>query len=184
MADAGDAEALGSSNAYRDALELVHQAEDLEEELGRSHARAARVQARSEQGEDHEAVAGQSEIRPWQRRGFQEGRTMRALQTLNTVGATTIALGDVEFIKKGQRVIIGAKDSVATATLSVKFAGVEVFSGPLAIESGTDVFRYPEDIVTQFIAMQDGQMQATLGGTVAGARVNFLVLMPGEPTPW
>lgn len=109
---------------------------------------------------------------------------MRALQTLNTVGATTINLGDVEFIKRGQRVVIGAKDSVATATLSVKFAGVEVFAGPLAIEAGTDMFKWPEDIVTQFVAMQDGQMQATLGGTVAGARVNFLVLMPGEPTPW
>jgi hypothetical protein len=109
---------------------------------------------------------------------------MRALQTLSGAGTTTLALGDVEFIKKGQRVIIGGKDSVATATLSVKFAGVEVFAGPLAIESGTDMFRWPEDVVTQFIAMQDGQMQATLGGTVAGARVNFLVLMPGEPTPW
>ena len=109
---------------------------------------------------------------------------MRALQTLSTVGTTSLALGDVEFIKKGQRVIIGAKDSVATATLSVKFAGVEVFSGPLAIESGTDMFRWPEDVVTTFVAMQDGQMQATLGGTVAGARVNFLVLALGEDKPW
>ena len=109
---------------------------------------------------------------------------MRALQTLNTVGATVISLGDVEFIKAGQRVIIGAKDSVATATLSVKFAGTEVFSGPLAIEAGTDMFKWPEDIVTTFIAGKDGQMQATLGGTVAGARVNFLVLAQGEATPW
>jgi len=109
---------------------------------------------------------------------------MRALQTLNTVGATSIALGDVEFIKRGQRVIIGAVDSVATAALSVKFAGVEVFSGPLAIEDGTDMFHWPANIVTTFVATQDGQMQATLSGTVAGARVNFLVLAAGEDKPW
>lgn len=109
---------------------------------------------------------------------------MRALNTLSTAGATTLALGDVEFITAGQTVLIAAVDSVATATLSVKFAGVEVFTGPLPIEPGTDRIEWPGNIVTCFTAGKNGQMQATLGGTVAGCRVNFLVLNPGEPRPW
>lgn len=108
---------------------------------------------------------------------------MRAVQTLNTA-AGAVTLGDAEFLKRGQRCIIGAKDSVATATITAKYAGTEVATGPIAIESGTDVFRWPEDVVTQFVAMADGQLQITLGGTAAGCRVNVLILAPGEPAPW
>lgn len=109
---------------------------------------------------------------------------MRALNTLSTVGATTIALGDVEFLMAGQRVIIAGCDSVATATLTAKFAGSNVFEGPLPIEPSTDSIRYPDQILTQFIAGGNGQLTLTLGGTVAGARVNVLILAPREPNPW
>lgn len=108
---------------------------------------------------------------------------MRGLNTLSAAGATGIALGDSEFIEPSQRVFIKGADSVATATLIVKFAGVEVFSGPLAIERGTDQPIDWNSRLTQFMAMQRGQMTATLGGTVAGARVDFLVLNPGEDAP-
>lgn len=108
---------------------------------------------------------------------------MRGLNILSTA-AGALALGDIEFIKPGQTVLISAVDSVATATLSVKFAGVEVFSGPLPIEPGTDRIEWPANIVTCFTAGAGGQLSATLGGTVAGCRTNFLVLNPNEPRPW
>lgn len=108
---------------------------------------------------------------------------MRGLNTLSAVGTTTLALGDTEFIEGMQRVFIKGADSVATATLTVKFAGVEVFSGPLAIENSTDGAQRWDQRLTQFMAMQRGQLTATLGGTVAGARVDFLVLNPGEDAP-
>lgn len=105
---------------------------------------------------------------------------MRGLNTLSAAGATTLALGDSEFIEANQIVKIKGHDSVATATLTVKFAGVEVFSGPLAIETGTDVSAEWTRMLTTFQARQRGQMTATLGGTVAGARVDFMVLQPDE----
>lgn len=108
---------------------------------------------------------------------------MRGLNTLSAVGATTIALGDSEFIEAGQRVFVKGADSVVTATLLIKFAGVEVFSGPLAIENTTDCAQRWDQRLTQFMAMQRAQLTATLGGTVAGARVDFLVLNPGEEAP-
>lgn len=109
---------------------------------------------------------------------------MRGLNTLSAVGTTTLALGDLEFIAKGQRVYIKGADSVATATLRVTFGGVEVFTGPLAIENGTDMAQRWDQLLTTFVAEQSAQMQAILGGTVAGARVDFLVLNPNEPTPF
>jgi len=108
---------------------------------------------------------------------------MRSLNTLSTA-AGVLALGNVEFLKAGQRCIIAAVDSVATATIDAQYAGSSVATGPLPIEPGTDQIRFPDNIVTQFIAMANGQLQITLGGTVAGCRVNVLVLAPGEPTPW
>jgi len=108
---------------------------------------------------------------------------MRGLNTLSAAGATNIALGDSEFIEATQRVFIKGADSVVTATLTVKFVGVEVFSGPLAIENGTDMAQRWDQRLTQFMAMQRGQLTAVLGGTVAGARVDVLVLNPGEDAP-
>ena len=108
---------------------------------------------------------------------------MRGLNTLSAVGTTNIALGDSEFIEAGQRVFVKGAESVVTATLIIKFAGVEVFSGPLALEPGTDMSVDWNRRLTQFMAMQRGQLTAVLGGTVAGARVEFLVLNPGEDAP-
>lgn len=109
---------------------------------------------------------------------------MRGLNTLSAVGTTGLALGDTEFISIGQRVYIKGADSVVTATLTVKFAGVEIFTGPLAIEPGTDVACEWNRLLTCMQAKQNGQLSATLGGTVAGARVDFLVLQPDEPIPF
>jgi len=109
---------------------------------------------------------------------------MRGLNTVSAAGATALALGDSEFIAVGQRVFIKGHDSVATATLTVSFAGAEAFSGPLAIEPGTDVAPEWTRLLTCFTARQNGNMRATLGGTVAGARVDFLVLQPDEPLPF
>lgn len=109
---------------------------------------------------------------------------MRGLNTLSAVGTTALALGDTEFISAGQRVYVKGHDSVATATLTVKFAGVEIFTGPLAIEPGTDVAPEWTRLLTCMQARQNGQLTATLGGTVAGARVDFLVLQPDEPMPF
>lgn len=109
---------------------------------------------------------------------------MRGLNTLSAVGVTNLALGDSEFIQAGQRVFVKGADSVATATLRVVFAGVEVFTGPLAIETGTDVGQDWNRLLTCFTARQNGQLSAILGGTVAGARVDFLVLSPDEPMPF
>jgi len=108
---------------------------------------------------------------------------MRGLNTLSAVGTTTLALGDSEFIEPMQRVYVKGADSVVTATLTVKFAGVEVFTGPLAIENGTDMAQRWNQLLTCFMAKQRGQLTATLGGTVAGARVDFLVLQGDEPMP-
>ena len=71
-----------------------------------------------------------------------------------------------------------------TATLRVVFAGVEVFTGPLAIEDGTDFAQPWTKLLTCFTARQNGQLSAILGGTVAGARIDFLVLSPDEPMPF
>lgn len=109
---------------------------------------------------------------------------MRGLNTLSTVGTTVLQLGDSEFIQAGQRVFVKGADSVATATLRVVFAGVEVFTGPLAIEDGTDLAMPWTKMLTCFTVRQNGQMSAILGGTVAGARVDFLVLAPDEPLPF
>jgi len=109
---------------------------------------------------------------------------MRGLNTLSAVGTTNIALGDLEFIAAGQRVYVKGHDSVATATLRVVFAGMEVFTGPLAIEQGTDIGADWNRILTCFQAKQNGQLSAILGGTVAGARVDFLVLNADEPLPF
>lgn len=109
---------------------------------------------------------------------------MRGLNTLSTVGTTNINLGDLEFIGAGQRVYVKGADSVATATLRVVFAGVEVFTGPLAIENGTDTAQRWDQLLTCFTARQNGQLSAILGGTVAGARVDFLVLNADEPLPF
>jgi len=109
---------------------------------------------------------------------------MRGLNTLSIVGATNLALGDLEFIGAGQRVYIKGADSVATATLRVVFSGVEVFTGPLAIEDGTDFAQPWTKLLTCFQAKQNGQLSAILGGTVAGARVDFLVLNMDEPLPF
>lgn len=109
---------------------------------------------------------------------------MRGLNTLSTAGTTNLQLGDLEFIGAGQRVYVKGHDSVATATLRVVFAGVEVFTGPLAIEPGTDVAPEWTRVLTCFQAKQNGQLSAILGGTVAGARVDFLVLNPDEPLPF
>jgi len=108
---------------------------------------------------------------------------MRGLNTLSAAGATNIALGDSEFIEAGQRVFVKAGESVVTATLTIKFSGVEVFAGPIALEPGTDMAVQWNTRITQFMAMQRGQMTAVLAGTVAGARVDFLVLNPGEDAP-
>lgn len=109
---------------------------------------------------------------------------MRGLNTLSAAGTTNLQLGDLEFIGAGQRVYVKGHDSVATATLRVVFAGVEVFTGPLAIEPGTDVAPEWTRLLTCFQAKQNGQLSAILGGTVAGARVDFLVLNPDEPLPF
>ena len=109
---------------------------------------------------------------------------MRGLNTLSAVGTTTLALGELQFLAMMQRLYVKGHDSVATATLRITFAGVEVFSGPLAIEQGTDVAPLWTTLLTTFIAKQNGQLIATLGGTVAGARVDFLLLNPDEPTPF
>jgi len=109
---------------------------------------------------------------------------MRGLNTLSAAGATNLALGDSEFIQAGQRVYVKGADSVATATLRVVFAGVEVFTGPLAIEDGTDFAPPWTKLLTCFTARQNGQLSAILGGTVAGARVDFLVLSADEPMPF
>lgn len=109
---------------------------------------------------------------------------MRNVNTLSTVGATVIQLGDAEFISAGQTVYIAAGDSVATATLSVKFAGIEVGVGPVDIEPGTDRLEWPGSLFTYFTAMKGGQLTATAGGTVAGLRVKVLIAAPQEPRPW
>lgn len=109
---------------------------------------------------------------------------MRALNTLSTVGATVLALGDAEFIKAGQRVLIAAVDSVATCTMIAKFNGVSVFEGPLPIEPGTDRIEWPGNLATSFRADANGQLSIVLGGTVAGARVNILILAANESLPW
>lgn len=108
---------------------------------------------------------------------------MRALNTLNTATGT-IALGDVEFLAPGERMLIKAADSVATATLTITFAAVNVFSGPVQIESGTDVCVWPDNLIASWIAPMRGQVIATAGGTLAGLRVDFLVLSRGETVPW
>jgi len=108
---------------------------------------------------------------------------MRALNTLNTATGA-IALGNVEFLMKGQRMLIKAADSVATATLTVQFAGGDAFSGPIAIEPSTDSCRWPDQLIASFVAGGNGQVSATAGGTVAGLRVDFLVLAPGESVPF
>jgi len=109
---------------------------------------------------------------------------MRGLNTLSVAGTTNLALGDLEFISLGQRVYVKGHDSVATATLRVVFGGVEVFTGPLSIEQGTDVSAEWTRGLTTFRARQNGQLSAILGGTVAGARVDFLVLDPDEEFPF
>lgn len=109
---------------------------------------------------------------------------MRQFNILSAVGTTTLDLGEVEFIAAGQRVLIAACDSVATATLRVTFGGIDVANGPINIEGSTDRCVWPEDIVGSFIARAGGKMIATLGGTVAGARTNFLVLNSNESVPW
>jgi len=108
---------------------------------------------------------------------------MRGLNTLSAVGTTTLALGDLEFVTQNQRVYVKGADSVATATLRVVFGGVEVFTGPLAIEPGTDMAPRWTELLTTFKARQNGQLSAILGGTVAGARVDFLILDPDELFP-
>jgi len=105
---------------------------------------------------------------------------MRGINTLSAVGTTNLDLGDLEWVEAGQTVHIKGHDSVATATLRVVFAGVEVFTGPLAIEHGTDFAPSWDRKLTQFKAQQRGRMSAILGGTVAGARVDFLILNPDE----
>jgi hypothetical protein len=109
---------------------------------------------------------------------------MRGLSTLSAVGTTNLALGDAEFIAAGQRVFVKGADSVATATLRVVFAGVEVFTGPLAIEDGTDFAQPWTKLLTCFQAKQNGQLSVILGGTVAGARVDLLILNSDEPLPF
>lgn len=109
---------------------------------------------------------------------------MRGLNTVSAAGATNLALGDLEFINAGQQVYVKGHDSVATATLRVVFAGVELFTGPLAIEPGTDVAPEWTRVLTTFVAPQNGNLSAILGGTVAGARVDFLVLNPNERQPF
>lgn len=109
---------------------------------------------------------------------------MRALNTLSAVGTTGLNLGDLEFIDAGCRVLVTGADSVATASLSISFNGTNVFSGPLPIEDGTDVAPSWQKLLTTFVAAARGQMIATLSGTVAGARVNFLILAPGESVPF
>ena len=108
---------------------------------------------------------------------------MRALNILQTA-AGVAALGNCEFLMKGQRVLIKAADSVATATLTVQFGGGDAFSGPIAIEPSTDSCRWPDQLITSFIAGGNGQMQITSGGTVAGLRIDILVLAPGESVPF
>lgn len=103
---------------------------------------------------------------------------------MSTVGTTTLDLGEVEFIEAMQRVLIAACDSVATATLRVTAGGVQVANGPLNIEGSTDRCSWPGDIVGSFIAPTRLKLIAVLGGTVAGARTNFMVLARGESLPW
>lgn len=109
---------------------------------------------------------------------------MRGLNTLSAVGTTNINIGDLEFIGVGQRVYLKGHDSVATATLRGTFAGMEFFNGPLAIEPGTDVAPEWTRLLACFQAKQNGSMSLVLGGTVAGARVDILVLNADEPLPF
>ncbi len=109
---------------------------------------------------------------------------MRQVNLLATVGATALALGDVEMIDAQQRVYVFAGDSVATATLSIKLNGTEVGSGFVDIEPGTDRLEIPGSLYTAFKAKGPGQLTATAGGTVAGLRVKILVMNPDEPNPF
>lgn len=105
---------------------------------------------------------------------------MRALNTLSTVGTTSLTLDNVEFLNGGEFCLVAAGDSVATATLTIQYGGIDVFSGPVPIESRTDGISFASDLCTIFRAPRNGKIIATLGGTVAGCRVNFLVLSPQE----
>jgi len=109
---------------------------------------------------------------------------MRALNTLSTVGTTTLELSNIEFLSGNEILWVAGADSVATATLSIQFGGIDVFSGPLGIEASTDHVSFREDLLTFFRAPRNGKVIATLGGTVAGARVNFLVQAVNEPKPF
>lgn len=105
---------------------------------------------------------------------------MRAENTLSTVGTTDITLQELQFIDAGMVVMIAAGDSVATATLRATFDGVDVFQGPVPIESRTDGIDYQRDLATVFSTRKRGRLILTAGGTVAGLRVNILALTQRE----
>ena len=110
---------------------------------------------------------------------------MRGLNILSTVGATVLALGDLEWIPPFHQVFIKSADSVATATKTVTLGGVTLFSGPLPIEDGTDTALPWNKAQVMFTVGADrGRMAVTLGGTVAGCRTDIMIVAPGEPTPW
>ncbi len=66
------------------------------------------------------------------------------------VGATVVALGDMEFVPAGIRVGIKGSDSVKTAIMKVTVNGLNVFEGILPIEPGADQ-QYPwGNVLTTF----------------------------------
>lgn len=116
---------------------------------------------------------------------------MQSINTLNTVGATAVPLGDLEFVQPGMRILVSAADSVATATITGTIGGFQfILPGSVVhIEGSTDRCVWPEDIVGSAIAgpsrnARGARLTLTLGGTVAGCRVNVMALAPQESIPW
>ncbi|MEY2849676.1 MAG: hypothetical protein RI885_2343 [Actinomycetota bacterium] len=108
---------------------------------------------------------------------------MRGFTSLNTANGD-VNLGDLEFIPAGHRVGIKAADSVETAVLNVQVAGLNVFSGTLPVEPSTNGVYAWTNLLTTFVVKDRSQMRVTLSGTLAGCRVDIIVLAPGEPAPW
>lgn len=110
---------------------------------------------------------------------------MRALNTLSAVGTTNVELGEMQFVREGHVVYLAGADSVVTATLRGTMNDAMIFTGPLGIEESTDKLGWPRDLLTLArVPAGGGNIILTLGGTVAGARLNLLDIAPNEPRPF